>query len=44
MMSVLGKGRNEITAIHLLKAYFNSLMYKCESSNLGDSFKRKIIL
>jgi len=43
IMSVLGKGRNEITAIHLLKAYcLPTLMYGCENSSWCDSVKRKI--
>ena len=43
IMSVLGKGHNEITAIHLLKAYcLHTLMYGCENSILCDLVKRKI--
>ena len=45
IMSVLGKGRNEITDIHLLKAYcLPTLMNGCENSSLCDSVKRKITL
>ena len=44
IMSVLGKGYYEMTAIHLLKTYcLSTLMYASENSVLVESDVRKIL-
>ena len=43
IMSVLGKGSNELTALHLINAYcLPSLLYGCEVWNLTDNSLHKL--